>query len=141
MPAQQIRAFVRIPRGEQGGGQIAIRAGSKNGGSRQGNDKEYRDPHWIYYNDRAQPPHIVGSQELFERYLASPAPGDDPDSILETLLTDCAPPILNRVVRRRLGSLYTAADAAELASEAMLELLSRLRALAASGSSDLPFDA
>lgn len=84
----------------------------------------------------------MGSQELFERYLASPAPGDDPDRILETLLTDCAPPILNRVVRRRLGSLYTPEDAAELTSEAMLELLSRLRALGEGGSgSDLPFDA
>ena len=84
----------------------------------------------------------MGSQELFERYLASPAPGDDPDSILETLLTDCAPPILNRVVRKRLGSLYTPEDAAELTSEAMLELLSRLRALGEGGAtSDLPFDA
>jgi DNA-directed RNA polymerase specialized sigma24 family protein len=85
---------------------------------------------------------IVGSQDLFERYLAGPATGDDSDSILESLLADCAPPILNRVVRRRLGSLYTPWDAAELASEAMLELLSRLRALRESGAgSDLPFDA
>ena len=46
-------------------------------------------------------------------------------------------------MRSRLGSLYTPAEAAELVSEAMLELLSRLRALRQrSGSKeDLPFDA
>ena len=94
----------------------------------------------IAYNDLS--PIFVGSQELFEHYLAS-VPGDDPDSLLEALLTGCAPPILNRVVRRRLGSLYTPGDAADLASEAMLELLSRLRALRdGSGAAwDLPFDA
>ena len=69
-------------------------------------------------------------------------PGEDPDSILEALLTDCAPPILNRVVRRRMGSLYTPGDAADLSSEAMLELLSRLRALRDGNAAwDLPFDA
>lgn len=69
------------------------------------------------------------SQILFERYLAATVPDDDPEGMLETLLTDHAPPVLNRVVRSRLGSLYTPADAAELSSEAMLELLGRLRAL------------
>ena len=85
----------------------------------------------------------MGSQELFERYLAAAIPGDDSDGILEALLTNCAPPILNRVVRSRLGSLYTPADTADLSSEAMLELLSRLRSLReTSGTgSDLPFDA
>jgi len=87
-------------------------------------------------------PNVVGSQELFEHYLAATLPGDDPDSLLETLLTDCAPPILNRVVRRRMGSLYSPGDAADLSSEAMLELLTRLRALReGSGAWDLPFDA
>jgi len=84
----------------------------------------------------------VGSQELFEHYLAASMPGDDPDTILEALLTDCAPPILNRVVRRRMGSLYTPGEAADLSSEAMLELLSRLRALRDGNAAwDLPFDA
>ncbi len=85
----------------------------------------------------------MGSQELFEHYLEASIPGDDPDSILEALLTDCAPPILNRVVRRRMGSLYTPGDAADLSSEAMLELLSRLRALRDGSGAvwDLPFDA
>jgi DNA-directed RNA polymerase specialized sigma24 family protein len=85
----------------------------------------------------------VGSQELFDRYLAARAPGDDPDGTLNTLLTDCAQPILNRVVRSRLGSLYTQADAAELSSEAMLELLARLRALREEGAAaaNLPFHA
>jgi hypothetical protein len=71
----------------------------------------------------------VGSQELFKRYLDASAPGDDPESILDTLLADCAQSVLNRVVRSRLGSLYTPEDAAELSSEAMLELLGRLRTL------------
>ncbi len=85
----------------------------------------------------------MGSQELFAQYLAASIPRDDPDSIVEALLTDCAPPILNRVVRRRMGALYTPGDAADLSSEAMLELLSRLRSLRdGSGASwDLPFDA
>lgn len=83
------------------------------------------------------------SQELFERFLVTSVPDDESDSMLDTLLTDCAPPILNRVVRSRLGSMYTAADAAELTSEAMLELLSRLRSLRETreSTSDLPFDA
>jgi len=71
----------------------------------------------------------VGSQELFKRYLAASVPDDDPESILETLLADCAQPVLTHVVRSRLGSLYTPEDAAELSSEAMVELLSRLRTL------------
>jgi len=85
----------------------------------------------------------VASQELFERYLAATIPDDDPASLLEILLTDHAQPILNRVVRSRLSSLYTPADAAELSSEAMLELLSRLRALRERRwtTGDLPFDA
>jgi DNA-directed RNA polymerase specialized sigma24 family protein len=84
----------------------------------------------------------VGSQELFERYLAASTPDDDPGTILESLLTGCAQPILNRVVRSRLGSLYTPADACELASEAMLELLGRLRSLREPGAAaNLPFDA
>ncbi len=88
-------------------------------------------------------PKLVGSQELFEHYLAASIPNDDPDSILEALLTDCAPPILNRVVRRRMGSLYTPGDAADLSSEAMLELLSRLRSLrdGKGAAWELPFDA
>src|SRR5580658_2266232 len=85
---------------------------------------------------------IVGSQKLFERYLAATPPDEDPEYFIETLLTDFAPPILNRVVRSRLGSLYTADDASELSSEAMMELLSRLRALREKGAArpDLPFD-
>jgi len=85
----------------------------------------------------------VGSQELFEHYLAATEPGDDPDTILDILLTDWAQPILNRVVRRRLGSLYTAVDAADLTGEAMLELLSRLRSLrdGSGGRWELPFEA
>lgn len=93
-------------------------------------------------------PNIVGSQELFLRYLAATVPGDDPESadpegLLETLLTDYAQPVLNRVVRSRLGSLYTPADAVELISEAMLELLRRLRALGERGepAGALPFEA
>jgi hypothetical protein len=90
----------------------------------------------------------VGSQRLFERYLAATIPDDDPEYLLETLLTDFARPILNRVVRSRLGSLYTPEDASELSSEAMMELLSRLRALRGRGAAsvasvtaaDLPFD-
>jgi hypothetical protein len=75
-------------------------------------------------------------------------PDEDPDSILDTLLTECAPPVLNRVVRSRLGGLYTPLNADELTSEATLELLSRLRALRAGSGSHanaslnaLPFDA
>ena len=85
----------------------------------------------------------MSGQELFERYLAVAIPDDDPESILETLLVDCAQPILNRVVRSRLGARYNPSDAADLSSEAMLELLSRLRALreGRGSSSDLPFDA
>jgi len=85
---------------------------------------------------------IVGSQKLFERYLAATPPDEDPEQFIEVLLTDFAPPILNRVVRSRLGSLYTPDDASELSSEAMMELLSRLRALRGKGatSADLPFD-
>jgi len=85
----------------------------------------------------------VGSQELFEHYLAASIPGDDPDSLLEALLNYCAQPIVSRVVRRRMGSLYTPGDAADLSSEATVELLSRLRALRdGSGAAwDLPFDA
>jgi hypothetical protein len=85
----------------------------------------------------------VGSQELFERYLAVSIPEDDPDSLLETLLVDCAQPILKRVVRSRLGSLYSPADAADLTSEAMLELLGRLRAMRAGNgpAAEYPFDA
>jgi len=85
----------------------------------------------------------VGSQELFERYLAATEAGDTPEGLLDTLLTDCAQPILHRVVRSRLGSLYTPVDAAELAGEAMVELLGRLRALRERGApaADLPFDA
>jgi hypothetical protein len=85
----------------------------------------------------------VGSQELFERYLAVSIPEDDPDSLLETLLVDYAQPILNRVVRSRLGSLYTPPDAADLTSEAMLELLGRLRGLreGTGPATEYPFDA
>jgi DNA-directed RNA polymerase specialized sigma24 family protein len=85
----------------------------------------------------------VGSQELFERYLAATIPSEDSESSLEALLTGCAPPILNRVVRSRLGSLYTPADTADLSSEAMLELLSRLRSLRETSgtAANLPFDA
>ncbi len=88
---------------------------------------------------------IVGSQKLFERYLAATISDEDPERLLETLLTDFAPPILNRVVRSRLGSLYSPAAASELSSEAMLELLSRLRALREKGmagetTGDIPFD-
>jgi DNA-directed RNA polymerase specialized sigma24 family protein len=85
----------------------------------------------------------VGSQKLFERYLAATDPDDDAESMLESLLVDFAHPIAKRVVRSRLGSLYTPADAAELSSEAMLELLSRLRSFraGAAGAADFPFDA
>jgi hypothetical protein len=85
---------------------------------------------------------IVGSQKLFERYLAATPPDEDPEYFIEVLLTDFAPPILNRVVRSRLGALYTPDDASELSSEAMMELLSRLRALRERGAAaaDLPFD-
>ncbi len=84
----------------------------------------------------------MGSQELFERYLSVSIPEDDPDRLLETLLIDYAQSILNRVVRSRLGSLYTPADAADLASEAMLELLGRLRTLRErSEPSAYPFEA
>ena len=74
-----------------------------------------------------KPPDIVGSQKLFERYLAASTSGEDPDAILDTLLVDYAQSVLKRVVRSRLSSLYTPQDAAELASEAMVELLGRLR--------------
>ena len=85
----------------------------------------------------------MGSQELFERYLGVSLREDDPDSLLETLLVDCAQPILKRVARSRLGSLYTPADAADLASEAMLELLGRLRAMREGNrpAAEYPFDA
>lgn len=72
-----------------------------------------------YYSD---------GQKLFDGYLAARVPIDDPEGLLEALLAH-AQPVLKRTVRSRLGSLYTAADASELASEAMLELLRRLRAL------------
>ena len=83
------------------------------------------------------------SQNLFERYLAATIPVDDPEALLETLLTEYAGPIMNRVVRNRLGSLYTPADAAELSGESMVELLSRLRTLREKpgSGSDIPFDA
>src|SRR5580658_10445450 len=84
---------------------------------------------------------IVGRQKLFERYLAATPPDEDPELFIEALLTDFAQPLLNRVVRSRLGPLYTPDDAAELSSEAMMELLSRLRALREKPSAaDLPFD-
>jgi len=85
----------------------------------------------------------VCSQELFERYLAATITEDDPESILEILLTEFAQPILTRVVRSRLGSLYTPVDAVELSSEAMLELLRRLRDLRErrETASSLPFNA
>jgi hypothetical protein len=84
-----------------------------------------------------------GSQELFERYLAARTPEEDPESVLETLLSVHARPVLNRVVRNRLGALYTAPNAAELTAEAMLELLSRLRALREPEAEPIqfPFDA
>lgn len=71
---------------------------------------------------------MAGGDKLFEQYLAARVPAEDPDCLLESLLA-AAQPVVNRVVRSRLGSLYTPADAAELSSEAMLELLSRLRSL------------
>ena len=43
----------------------------------------------------------MGSQELFERYLASSAPGDDPDSILETLLTSTLFALFLLAIRRQ----------------------------------------
>ncbi len=83
----------------------------------------------------------MSSQILFERYLAATIPDEDPETILETLLIDYAPPILSRVVRNRLGFLYTPADAAELSGEAMLELLRRLRSLRERHEpTELPFD-
>jgi len=88
----------------------------------------------VYYNDHSKTSDIVESQELFARYLAATGPEEtsqarDPEALLEALLVDCASPIVNRVVRSRLSSLYTHEDAAELASEALAELLSRLRLL------------
>jgi DNA-directed RNA polymerase specialized sigma24 family protein len=84
----------------------------------------------------------VGSQEFFERYLAASIAEEDPESLLETLLVECAPPILNRVVRSRMGSLYTPHDAADLAGEATVELLGRLRAFRETASPpQIPFDA
>jgi hypothetical protein len=75
-----------------------------------------------------------GENQLFERYLAARVPDEDPDTLLERLLV-MAQPVATRIVRRHLGSLCTPADAAELANEAMLELLSRLRALYDAGTS------
>jgi DNA-directed RNA polymerase specialized sigma24 family protein len=72
---------------------------------------------------------IVLSQELFEQFLAASPPADEPEAILERLLTEHAHPIMSRAVRSRLGSMYSAADAAELTSESILQLLGRLRAL------------
>lgn len=83
----------------------------------------------------------MSSQIIFERYLAAAIPGDDPETILESLLVDHAKPVLERVVRNRLGALYTAGDAAELSSEAMLELLARLRTLRESAEpARMPFE-
>ena len=72
--------------------------------------------------------HYSDAQKLFDCYLAARVPLDDPESLLEDLLVH-AQPVLNRTVRSRLGSLYTPADVSELAAEAMLELLRRLRTL------------
>lgn len=84
----------------------------------------------------------MSSQDYFERYLAA-TPDEDPESILETLLAHCAPPILKRVVRSRLGSLYTPETGAEVTSEAMLELLTRVRTLREEPGPprEFPFDA
>jgi hypothetical protein len=102
----------------------------------------------VYYNDHSKTPDIVESQKLFERYLAATGPEDefqpcDAETLLEALLVEFAHPIVNRVVRGRLGSLYTPEDAAELASEALTELLSRLRLLRARNTpaSEIAFDA
>ena len=70
--------------------------------------------------------------------MAARVPEEDPDTLLEALLAT-AQPFVTRVVRSRLGSLYTPADAVELASEAMFELLSRLRALYDAGTSSPDF--
>ncbi len=85
----------------------------------------------------------MDSQNLFERYLVATPPEDDPESLLETLLALHAQPVLQRVVRRRLGSLYTPATAADVAAEAMVELLGRMRTMreAEAGRADFPFEA
>ncbi len=85
----------------------------------------------------------MDSQNLFERYLVAVPPEEDPESILETLLALHAQPVLQRVVRRRLASLYTPATAADLAAEAMVELLGRMRTMreAAAERADFPFEA
>jgi hypothetical protein len=75
----------------------------------------------------------AGSQEIFDRYLAARMPCEDPESLLDILLSRHAWPLLQRVVGARLGNLYRAADAEELTAEATLQLLGRLRKLREDG--------
>jgi DNA-directed RNA polymerase specialized sigma24 family protein len=95
-------------------------------------EKPYSEAHssarFHYYGDSYHGIPVV-SQQLFERYIAAAPPHEEPEAILEQLLIEHAQPIMTRTVRSRLGSFYSAADAAELASESMLQLLGRLRSL------------
>ncbi|MBS1877660.1 MAG: hypothetical protein JSU00_30890 [Acidobacteria bacterium] len=68
---------------------------------------------------------------LFRQYLSAPEAGEDPEDLLAQLIVEYAQPLVGRVVRRRLGASrgVNQQDVEDVANEALLTLVTRLRAM------------